>query len=711
MMKNMFVIMCAMSVVAAAAKLTAAETVTVSSVDELTNAVARANAGEVDKIILRSGAAYAPADQWMFDNGTAKAFLHVTVDGLVIEGEDASSRKTWTDHAEPVVIDCGGNGSAVYLDESNQPDHSKARNRITLKNIAFTGASGYGAVTMQKGTGGNIVAQFDYIVCTNCVFRQNECTIVAAATAINRGTMWDCFFTNNTASASVGDTVIVKSAKLHDCEFVGNSATSRQIIRATDAWDCAFRSNSAASIATCVDGSNSPCKFYGCEFSENSTTETLVAYGGTFTDCMFDANIAPSDKFMATGTRYGDPATYTLRCTNCVFRRSRRGVCNPTVLYGCRFEDNKPAEGSQIYGGAVYLCNGIASRIEGCTFLRNSSGIYKFGGAIAMVRTSSASTSVVVTNCTFEGNLSFNAYSHGGAICNADNYPPGKVMNSSFPADENPWDGSCLVVDCTFRTNVSLNAAGVYGVKAVNCRFYDNLGSSMSDEGNFACDAMKSHLVGCELTGGDIFDCIVDRCNVHHATNTARAVFRGRTFVTNTLVERCVSRALYDPRATLDAEFVNCTIVTNDMYTFKANSSNVTTTNALSFKNCLFHGNGKPAPGRATDIDAYDAASAGYSPYIAFADTYYGRLADDNLFTPAAGISQCANPKFAKDKYPDTPYWSLLANSPLFGVGDILDFADSDLDLAGRPRVRDGKVDIGCYQCWLNLPGMMMIVR
>jgi len=86
MMKNMFVIMCAMSVVAAAAKLTAAETVTVSSVDELTNAVARANAGEVDKIILRSGAAYAPADQWMFDNGTAKAFLHVTVDGLVIEG-------------------------------------------------------------------------------------------------------------------------------------------------------------------------------------------------------------------------------------------------------------------------------------------------------------------------------------------------------------------------------------------------------------------------------------------------------------------------------------------------------------------------------------------------------------------------------------------------------------------------------------------------
>jgi hypothetical protein len=32
-------------------------------------------------------------------------------------------------------------------------------------------------------------------------------------------------------------------------------------------------------------------------------------------------------------------------------------------------------------------------------------------------------------------------------------------------------------------------------------------------------------------------------------------------------------------------------------------------------------------------------------------------------------------------------------------------------DLAGNPRLRDGKVDIGCYQCWLDPVGMVFSVK
>ena len=40
-----------------------------------------------------------------------------------------------------------------------------------------------------------------------------------------------------------------------------------------------------------------------------------------------------------------------------------------------------------------------------------------------------------------------------------------------------------------------------------------------------------------------------------------------------------------------------------------------------------------------------------------------------------------------------------------------IDFTAEDLDLAGRPRVREGKVDVGCYECWLNSKGMFMSIK
>ena len=45
------------------------------------------------------------------------------------------------------------------------------------------------------------------------------------------------------------------------------------------------------------------------------------------------------------------------------------------------------------------------------------------------------------------------------------------------------------------------------------------------------------------------------------------------------------------------------------------------------------------------------------------------------------------------------------------GWGLLLDWMEDGTDLAGNPRLRDGKVDIGCYQCWLNPVGMVFSVK
>ena len=72
----------------------------------------------------------------------------------------------------------------------------------------------------------------------------------------------------------------------------------------------------------------------------------------------------------------------------------------------------------------------------------------------------------------------------------------------------------------------------------------------------------------------------------------------------------------------------------------------------------------------------------------------------------------------AKD--PENPY-AITRKSPAFhensealGVtGDATVFSSADTDIrgAGFPRLRDGKVDIGCYQCWLNPLGINVIIR
>ena len=67
------------------------------------------------------------------------------------------------------------------------------------------------------------------------------------------------------------------------------------------------------------------------------------------------------------------------------------------------------------------------------------------------------------------------------------------------------------------------------------------------------------------------------------------------------------------------------------------------------------------------------------------------------------------SPRFADEgEFPYEPRYS----SKLRGAGMLLDWMDGDsLDLSGRARLRDGKVDAGAYQCWMDPVGAVFIFR
>jgi len=680
-------------------------TVEVSSVAELTNAVAMVNAktkvggNTIGTIILKkSGSPYVFNDEYMNINTSttpATTNLIYVVEKVVIKGEDESSRTNWTYNAEPVIINGNGKGRIFY-------SHFQY---LSLYNLTLTGGS-----TLANANAAHGGAAFfpnnegmERMVVSNCVFRQNTAYDYGAAKNMS---LYDCCVTNCSGThfgAFWGDA--------RNCDFVGN--------------DGGVASNS---------------RFYDCRFVDNR----LWAGDGRDNDMIINGTYCLSNCVVESNSGWGIVGCReSAVVADSIFRGNTSGdgcvLANPGTggVTRCVFEDN----GGSRRGGAICLrANGWHAVVDGCTFRRNScegDSTYNYGGgAILMIRTPTQLCSMAVTNCVFEGNVSRWSYAwspsspywmDGGAICN---YTP------TLPAGENPWD-SLEVYGCTFSNNfANLSVGGVCGVKAIRCKFKDNMRDyfSLPDERAFLNDvrqggeARASYLVDCDISGGELMDCIVDRCDIHDicdsCSTNAICIFREFTRVTNSIVrnvslrEGVVGRAIYLANKTLDAEFVNCTFVTNLTSTMSF-TPKITTTNKVDFANCLFYGN----RGKYSVSDVLLDSAGGYPLWgekVSFVNSYYGNYkagnnwanTAPNVFADKTGenkLMQCAEPKFVcqdartMEKYPDAPLWSLSLQSPLLGMGDPLDFTADDLDLAGRPRLReDGAIDVGCYQCWIR---------
>lgn len=67
--------------------------------------------------------------------------------------------------------------------------------------------------------------------------------------------------------------------------------------------------------------------------------------------------------------------------------------------------------------------------------------------------------------------------------------------------------------------------------------------------------------------------------------------------------------------------------------------------------------------------------------------------------------------KGGKAKEKGVADYTLRYGSPARGLGDASIWGETAKDLAGNLRKRDGKVDPGCYECWLDPLGMTLLFR
>lgn len=578
--------------------------VTVSTVAELTNAVATASAG--DTIVISTSLTPSSSDFTTETDGT-KSFLTVKKANITIMGSDESSRKTWTQGSEPVVINCGSIGRFLNNTSSD----------LTVKNITVTGCT-----STQNGT----IALGGSTTFTNCVFRQN----------LNKDKY--SFWTHN-------------KFHLDDCAYISNETKLCGYLR-------------------------------GCDIANNTSA---ASYVHKMYDCTFSGHNLGATKMIAF----------------------ENGA--DAVVSNCVFTANK--------GTAGIFDLSTSAQLMKCKFVNNTNNLIR-------ANLTEASDPVEISGCTFTSNVIANANNKWGAhsvdwlVWNmTNNFSSAAAAQSHFLVKDTSFNGS------SYQTGRGM--AEVFGVTATGCVFEAFSSCLLSPTYNtYAMSACNSRLECCEISGGDLGDCVVDRCTLHDTGSPAYACFRDCCRVTNSLVTNCQTY-LFTARSVgdggrHDAEFVNCTFAGNNALTYYSLCA-VESANDLKFVNCLFNSNTN-GNGVATDFSMQNGSGTlnCWTSKVSFDHCFYGKFTATGNLTEAAfeaktngvdTLSLCANPKFVEDTCPEVPYWSLLPKSPLIGKGDPLDFTASDLDLAGKLRLRDGKIDPGCYQCWLNPAGFMLIVR
>ena len=552
-------------------------------------------------------------------------------------------------------------------------------------------------------------------------------TIVLAAGTYDLSEITPTTVSGDSSGAS---SIVAQSKKLY---FIGEDTTS-------------WRETGNRTTGTILKGSNAARIFYGYAGNGRSST---------FAHITFDGGVAPSGKnggaILFNGADYGGYAT------NCVFRNcsaTTGGATYCVTAYDCCYEDNvaigtttttgfggaayATSGGSRTnsfincefrsnaarYGGALY-CN-AQGRILECNFLTNS--VTAQGGAIYS-KNSLLDASSVIGNCTFVGNVSTN---QGGAVYASANVVNCKFIDNKSTGNVGGAAYSSTLTGCVFVGNESLGNRGgaVSGCKVFDSAFTNNVCGSSARGG--AGD--KSSFARCTFAGiggvsvGSLDRCVFDGVMSQDSSShgNLNCVFDclanvgGGIYATNCLVVNCKVQRIVNC-AGANGEFVNCTFADNTIadadytvYCGSGSASDQTWPGTIKFANCLFSRN-KYASGDDADLALYkstDSTASGYCT-LQFANCLYtaGLLNQDKV-DAWTNVQQGPAKFVAGDpQFPDEPYYAILRHSKAQNSGLNAAWMTSATDLAGRARILEDTVDIGCYECDIVCHGLMIMVR
>lgn len=396
----------------------------------------------------------------------------------------------------------------------------------------------------------------------------------------------------------------------------------------------------------------------------------------------------------------------------------------------------------------VFNVNGSRATISGLTFQNVYSA--DCGGAIYVNNNYHLLT---ITNCVFE-----NCHAKsGGAVGGSRYYGEYGAETQDGPIPERGSEGvisGCTFVNCeAYGTTIGDNdcAGAVFGafwfenstfdnctayeissvlfssqhMMITNCTFKNCPDVQSGSRGAIFVDRQKINLTILDSTFVDmncnklfgtqngqgyltLDRCVIDNCAGEPSTaDNPEWKLMDKGTVRNSLI--CRGKK---PFSVFDQTFVNCTIVDNVGGFFIKFQDGKAIAQA-AFTNCVWANNVK------WDNGAYSKGCVGLCWHgagqdgnvhtgLSFSHCAFNEPSEDAKMALIFGqdptgttktLSKALDEKGPKFKDPENGDYTFKSGSPLLNAGVFCDWMTGALDLAGNPRVKDGTVDLGCYEC------------
>ena len=478
--------------------------------------------------------------------------------------------------------------------------------------------------------------------------------------------------------------------------------------------------------------------------------------GAHYTDC-YDCIIENCHSDAAGGGIYYSSYFYRGEIRNNTSGTSGGGASN-VRLWGTSVHHNTAAEGA---GGFIYAYAGgqISSN---CTIYCNTA---KTGGGVG--------SSTTIYDCTVSNNVA--VLGGGIAECTAHKCRIVHNLARAKGSDNYPKGGGCYAKDAACRVYDSLvagnacaleNSAGSTGGGGEKTDFYrceirDNfcrVGAAMNQGSAEDCtisndvSSLYSHgiratsrLTRCKIykealtSPGAMTDCVVRDYGVSWTLPAGANVYTNGTFLNASPAED--NAKLFVNTASGTFAMTNCLIVANEVYSILAKDkdgvpvnvvnctiadntntcmiggfrSDAATPTTLYLKNTIICRN-KQRGNASVDLNFYPryGSSKETNIYIENCMIGPGWLAGQTTLG-CTGLISSNDPKFMMRRDEGNPY-SLRPGSDAIGKGTVEGWMASAFDIrcvdgGEYPRLRDGKVDLGCYQCWTDPVGSLFIVK